>query len=246
MRLRNAKNVSPLRPSAVGQPRRVERARAVGQNKPSGAPGRAQLESASTKERILQVAEEMFARNGFAGARTRDIAEQAGINISTLHFHWKSKEELYLGVHQRLLSLRAQLAEDIFAFVERKPASPAAWEETVQVVVDKMFAFFRVHRHAARLASHRLLETEAPDAALQQGRSFLLAVTERLRTLMPKQLARRIDVELTVLTVNAFMLQYFTHPAAFGRLLGERDPDALEQRVQRHVQQTLARLYDLL
>lgn len=244
--MRNAENVTPLRPRAAGQPRRAERVRAVGRKKPPGAPGGAPFESASTKERILQVAEEMFARNGFAGARTRDIAEQAGINISTLHFHWKSKEELYLGVHQRLLSLRAQLAEDIFAFVERKPASPAAWQETVQVVVDRMFAFFRVHRHAARLDNHRILETGAPSAALQQGQAFLVAVTERLRALMPTQLAQRIDVELTVLTVNAFMLQYFTNPDAFGRLLGERDPQALEQRVQRHVQHTLARLYDLL
>jgi AcrR family transcriptional regulator len=244
--MRNAENVALLQPSAADQPRGAPLVRAAGRKKPSGTPDGAQFGSASTKERILQVAEEMFARNGFAGARTREIAEQAGINISTLHFHWRSKEELYLGVHQRLLSLRAQLAEDIFALVERKPASPAAWEETVQAVVDKMFTFFRVHRHAPRLDSHRLLETEAPDAALQQGQAFLLAVTERLRTLMPKQLARRIDVELTVLTVNAFMLQYFTNPDAFGRLLGERDLDALEQRVQRHVQQTLARLYDLL
>jgi len=244
--MRNAENLALLRPSAAGQPRGAARVRAARQKKLSNARESTHLESTSTKERILQVAEEMFARNGFAGARTRDIAEQAGINISTLHFHWKSKEELYLGVHQRLLSLRAQLADDIFAFVERKPASPAAWEETVKVVVDKLFAFFRVYRHAARLDSHRLLETEAPEATLHQGQSLLLAVTERLRALLPKQLARRIDVELTVLTVNAFILQYFTNPGAFGRLLGERDPEALEQRVQRHVQHTLARLYDLL
>jgi hypothetical protein len=46
-----------------------------------------------TKERILEIAERLFAPKGFEGARTRDIAAQAGMNISTLHFHWKSKTE---------------------------------------------------------------------------------------------------------------------------------------------------------
>lgn len=129
----------PLRPgTASGQTSGVSRFRASRQKKPPRALRVARLEAGATKERILQVAEAEFARKGFAGTRTRDIAEQAGINISTLHFHWKSKEELYLGVHQRLLTLRAQLAEEIFALVERRPASPAAWEETVQAVVEKV------------------------------------------------------------------------------------------------------------
>jgi AcrR family transcriptional regulator len=200
----------------------------------------------ATKERILQVAEELFAQKGFEGTRTRDIAEQVGINISTLHFHWKSKEELYTAVYQNLLSHRARLAEDVFALLAQ-PASPEKpWQETVQAVVDKMFAFFRVHQHAARLDSYRILEATVPSGALQQGQSLLVAVAQRLREMLPAELRQRIDVELTILTLNALLREYFTNPVSLGRLLGERGKDALERRVKQHMQQSVARLFDLI
>jgi AcrR family transcriptional regulator len=205
-------------------------------------------EPGSTKERILQVAEELFARKGFEGTRTRDIAEQAGINISTLHFHWKSKEELYAAVYQHLLTHRARQAEEVFALLEKTSTATVHWEETVQAVVDKMFTFFRLHKHAARLDTHRILETNAPSAALEQGQvgPLLISVAERLRTLLPGELCQRIDVELTIITLNAILREYFTNPAAFGRLLREGNKETLEKRVKRHVQQTVARLFDLV
>lgn len=52
----------------------------------------------STKARILATAERVFAAKGFAGASTREIASQAGVNISSLPYHWESKETLYRGV----------------------------------------------------------------------------------------------------------------------------------------------------
>ena len=48
----------------------------------------------STKARILAAAEAVFAAKGFQGASTREIAARAGVNISSLHYHWESKETL--------------------------------------------------------------------------------------------------------------------------------------------------------
>ena len=64
----------------------------------------------STKARILNAAEEVFAVKGFDGASTREIASKAGVNISSLHYHWESKETLYFAVFQdiydRIIKLR--------------------------------------------------------------------------------------------------------------------------------------------
>jgi AcrR family transcriptional regulator len=198
----------------------------------------------ATKERIFQVAEELFAQKGFEGTRTRDIAEQAGINISTLHFHWKSKEDLYAAVYQNLLAQRAKLAEEVFALLTQPPST--YWPETVQAVVDRMFNFFRAHPYAARLDSHRILEATAPSVALQQGQSLLMSVAERLRAKLPAELAQKLDIEMTILTLNSLLRDYFTNPAIFGRILGERNKEVLENRVKRHLQQSVARLFDLL
>jgi AcrR family transcriptional regulator len=201
-------------------------------------------EPGSTKERILQVAEALFAEKGFEGTRTRDIAERAGVNISTLHFHWKSKEDLYAAVYQNLLQQRAKLAGEVFALLSQP--HPEHWQGTVQAVVDRMFDFFRVHQHAARLDSYRILEATAPSVVRQQGQSLLMSVAERLRAMLPAEVARRLDTELTILTLNSLLRDYFTNPAIFGRALGERGKEALETRVKRHVQQSVARLFDLI
>src|SRR5436190_23873872 len=56
----------------------------------------------STKARILATAEGVFATKGFAGASTREIAGKAQVNISSLHYHWESKETLYYAVFQNV------------------------------------------------------------------------------------------------------------------------------------------------
>lgn len=49
----------------------------------------------STEDIILQTARAHFLRNGFAGTRLQDIADEAGINKALLHYYFRSKEKLY-------------------------------------------------------------------------------------------------------------------------------------------------------
>ncbi|MBE0559175.1 MAG: TetR/AcrR family transcriptional regulator, partial [Proteobacteria bacterium] len=50
------------------------------------------------KARILDCARRIFGEYGFHGATTRMIAQEVGIDISTLHYHWGSKKDLYESV----------------------------------------------------------------------------------------------------------------------------------------------------
>ena len=49
----------------------------------------------STEERIKVAARKVFHQKGFAGTRTRDIAEEAGINHAMLNYYFRSKEKLF-------------------------------------------------------------------------------------------------------------------------------------------------------
>ena len=49
----------------------------------------------STEEKILEAASKVFTEKGFAGTRTRDIAEHAGINLALLNYYFRSKEKLF-------------------------------------------------------------------------------------------------------------------------------------------------------
>ncbi len=59
----------------------------------------------NSRERILDAAVTIFAQNGFEGARTRDIAALAKVNISTLHYHFQSKDNIYGCVIKKIYDL---------------------------------------------------------------------------------------------------------------------------------------------
>ncbi|HEY6082355.1 MAG TPA: TetR family transcriptional regulator [Chitinophagaceae bacterium] len=49
----------------------------------------------STEEKIKEAARKVFTRKGYAATRTRDIAEEAGINLALLNYYFRSKEKLF-------------------------------------------------------------------------------------------------------------------------------------------------------
>lgn len=49
----------------------------------------------STEEKIKNAARIIFHKKGFAATRTRDIAEEAGINLALLNYYFRSKEKLF-------------------------------------------------------------------------------------------------------------------------------------------------------
>ena len=49
----------------------------------------------STEEKIKEAARAVFYKKGFAATRTRDIAEEAGINLALLNYYFRSKQKLF-------------------------------------------------------------------------------------------------------------------------------------------------------
>lgn len=49
----------------------------------------------STEQKIKEAARKVFTQKGYAATRTRDIAEEAGINLALLNYYFRSKEKLF-------------------------------------------------------------------------------------------------------------------------------------------------------
>ena len=49
----------------------------------------------TTEEKIIDAARKLFTQNGFSATRTRDIAEEAGINLALLNYYFRSKQNLF-------------------------------------------------------------------------------------------------------------------------------------------------------
>jgi TetR/AcrR family transcriptional regulator len=82
-----------------------------------------------TEQRILDAAHVVFMQRGTAGARTQEIAKEAGVNPALLHYYFRSKARLAEAVFQRAASALMPAVIQILA-------SDATLEEKVQRVID--------------------------------------------------------------------------------------------------------------
>lgn len=53
------------------------------------------VKESATEERILNGAMKVFTRRGFAAARMEDIAKEAGINRTLLHYYYRDKQTMF-------------------------------------------------------------------------------------------------------------------------------------------------------
>jgi AcrR family transcriptional regulator len=56
-----------------------------------------------SRDKILDCAEELFARRGYAGIGLAEVAERVGLGKSSLFHHFRSKTQLYAAVVARIL-----------------------------------------------------------------------------------------------------------------------------------------------
>jgi len=66
------------------------------------------LTAEDRRQQILDVAFGLFARKGYEGATTREIAEEAGINEALLFRHFSSKENLYWTMIEEVCQARGR------------------------------------------------------------------------------------------------------------------------------------------
>jgi len=82
-----------------------------------------------TESRILDAAHRVFVRAGTAGARTQEIAKEAGVNSALLHYYFRTKERLAEAVFRRAAG---QLMPAVIGIL----ASDTPLEEKVAQVID--------------------------------------------------------------------------------------------------------------
>ena len=83
-------------------------------------------------EAILEAALEFFVERGFHGTTVRDIAQRAHVNLAAGHYHFGSKETLYLEVLRaqfarlvKIMPSSATLVKRFFPYTDLSPAGTA-------------------------------------------------------------------------------------------------------------------------
>jgi AcrR family transcriptional regulator len=145
----------------------------------------------SVRERILAVAQELFAEHGYSAASTRAIAQAAGVNLAQLHYHFGAKRDLfkaaYLRGAQKVTESRQRGLEDAQA---RWPDGDIPLEALVRAFVAPFMLNGKTPEGRATMRMHARLHTE-PDGLGEEVLSTVydettLAYVAAFRRVLPQ------------------------------------------------------------
>ena len=191
-------------------------------------------DAADTEARIFDAALKVFARKGKDGARLQEIADEAGIHRPLLHYYFRTKQQLYEAVAERMFT-QFLAGFDV-------PAGNGHLEYTLRAFIDHYFDSVREHQHAAmwmvseNMAGNpvlgellaRAFETEgSPQRTMVDAIERAVASGE-IRPVDPRQLM------LTI--VSACVFPFVSLPTVkMMNPLAERDLDAWVEERKQHV-----------
>jgi AcrR family transcriptional regulator len=194
----------------------------------------------ATRERVVAAAAELFAERGFRGTTMRAIAERSGANLASAHYHFGSKQKLYLEVASSMfLGLEQRLAERGLS------PSPA---ELAQLSRAELAELLRARIEALLVALLEppglhgtlvLRELCDPSPAL---REIVRRFIDPMRRGMERIVRRREpalsggDAERCVRSIAGQVFFYRTHRPALLQMMGRRSyPRGFEKEAAAHV-----------
>ena len=117
---------------------------------------RRRADELTTRERILDVALELFIEQGYDKTSLREIADQLGFTKAALYYHFASKDDILMALHLRL----HEFGREALDAMGDDRASPEVWVRAARRLIDQMLrqrALFILHERnqAAIEALHR-------------------------------------------------------------------------------------------
>ena len=181
----------------------------------------ANVSEVSSRDKILDAAETLFAQRGYSGVVLREVAEAVGLGKSSLFHHFKNKPELYAAVCARILGR-------IGGRLEQTLAQGGTPVERLERLLDELADVLAGHPNDARLLLRSLFEdddlpgdTAEERAAHEALEKIIVAMTALLREGMSQGQLRAANVQHLLLTVIGQIVFPFAS-GDFGReLLGK-------------------------
>jgi AcrR family transcriptional regulator len=107
--------------------------------RPVGKPARGGRPRGSTRERILDIALELFNEQGYDKTSLREIAERLGFTKAALYYHFERKEDILLELHMRLHDLGRGVLDRLDSS-GGAAQDTATWSKLIDQFIDQVVA----------------------------------------------------------------------------------------------------------
>lgn len=106
----------------------------------------------ATYNQILQVATKLFAEKGFDGVTTKEICDTAQANISSLHYHFETKNKLFFKIVDELGST----FKDVTSRYLTPPQNSEEMKIKLELYLMESLSFFNSSIYLHRIIHHEM------------------------------------------------------------------------------------------
>ncbi|WP_417369198.1 TetR/AcrR family transcriptional regulator [Gelidibacter japonicus] len=154
------------------------------------------------EKKILKAAKNIFLKKGMGGARMQDIANQAGINKSLIHYYFKNKQTLYEIIFNQVFSIVAPK-------INRIINDDSSIENIIRNFTVSYFSFRQRHPHLSTFVIHELNENPGFFEKLKTHAEF--PNIDKFKTQVDKEIQQGILIPLDAeqLFINIISLNIF-------------------------------------
>lgn len=187
-------------------------------------PGGRSRRRPETARRILEAAEQAFADQGLAGARTDKIARAAGVNKALLYYYFHSKDELYGAVLDSLFA-RQRGRIDAARGAAPLPRPVSTHRQELIAFVNGYFDFVIEHPNFPRLVQREVMSHGKHFQRIMR-RYWMTAHRQLVRAIesgIAEGEFRPVDPAQTVLSMIAMTVFYFASAPVL-RVVWGREP----------------------
>src|SRR6202451_220700 len=184
--------------------------------------------SPNTRERVLAVAQNLFAEHGYRGTSLRDIARRIGIKAPSLLHHFPSKEQLYLAVLDKMFESLEDAANAIAWGRESR-------QERMRQAVGNAIDFIASHPDFVRIMWKEMADESGFGRQVLKRRLpplFSTAVNFIFRGQRNGEFRVEVDPLHFMWSLNSITIGYFTTAAMIRRLwsMNLLEPAMIERR----------------
>jgi len=168
---------------------------------------------------VLRAARSVFARRGFEGASTREVAETAGVNNAMIYYHFKDKNQLYRSVLAHAFAEFDRIWEH--PVFDSPKATP---RKKVQAYIEGFIRFQQANDDIRRIMNMEFASCARHHKWLADN--HFIRGYERLASLLQDAMRagelRKVDLSVAVSCLIGMVVHSFTVRSLAERIIGRQ------------------------
>jgi AcrR family transcriptional regulator len=168
----------------------------------------------TTRDKIIQAADRLFGEVGFDAATVQKIGELSQTNKALIHYHFKSKENLFVCVIDHYFA-------ELTGALQQSLLAEGPLTDRIGRAIDRYIQFLEQNRNFVRIIQREITGGNQRDRVIGHMAPLFQMVVTAVREAYPKTHSGDLAAEQLVVSCYGMIITYFSGQGIVEKILGD-------------------------